>query len=139
MERNTYGFGAACCSSYPQDMAAPKTVQAQVVDEFGEPVENAHVWIETLNIGATSDANGMFYLEDVPGNAELLFSFQGLVTRYNASEISNQVVINTITTDKEVVIIATKQNLWGWGLLVAAVIGVAWASGKKNEPRKVAA
>ena len=63
-----------------------KKVTGQVSDNNGEPIVGASVVIKgkTTGVGAITDANGNFTLDNVPTGAVLVISYLG----YNAQEVS---------------------------------------------------
>lgn len=75
-----------------------KTIQGKIIDEKGEPLVGAAVFIPGTTKGATSDVNGAFHI-DIPDKTKLLtVSFIGYTT-LNVEPVSNI----TITLHPDVV------------------------------------
>ncbi len=68
------------------------TVRGQVTDSKGVPLTGVSVLIKGTKTGATTNENGMYSLILPNGNATLVFTYIGFVTREVA--VNNQAVIN---------------------------------------------
>ncbi len=106
--------------SYGQSLV----VSGKVTDENGEGVPGASVLIKGTTLGVMTDADGKFSIQNVPGDATLVFSFIG----YNTQEIAvaGRTTINvTLQTDikslDEVVVI-------GYGVQKKSVVTAAISS-----------
>lgn len=60
--------------------AQTKTVTGTVTDETGEPVIGANVAVKDTKLGAVTDYDGNFTLNNIPSNATLVVSYVGYVT-----------------------------------------------------------
>lgn len=56
------------------------TLQWQVTNENNEPLVGVSVWKKQTSVGTTTDENGMFSIDVVPGRDELEFSYLGYET-----------------------------------------------------------
>lgn len=61
--------------------AQTKTVTGTVVDESGEPLIGANVAVNGTNLGAVTDIDGAFSINNVPDNAVLSISYVGYTTQ----------------------------------------------------------
>ncbi len=96
------------------------TISGKVTDEGGEPLPGVTVIIKGTNNGTVTNADGVYFLSNVPGDASLIFSFVGM--RSQEFEIGNQTSINVtmledvVGMDEVVVVgygIQKKVNLTG--------------------------
>lgn len=55
----------------------PGVVSGRLVDESGAPIVGATIMVKGTNIATTTDANGFFKLQNIPGNAVLVLSSVG--------------------------------------------------------------
>ena len=58
-----------------------RQITGKVTNENGEPIPGATVLIKGTTNGTIADADGNFSLEQVPGDATLVFSFIGMVSQ----------------------------------------------------------
>ncbi|MBN1414158.1 MAG: SusC/RagA family TonB-linked outer membrane protein [Bacteroidales bacterium] len=68
----------------------PITVTGMVTDANGEPLLGVSIQLKGTTKGTTTDLKGEYALSDVPGDAVLVFSFVGMLTR--------EVLVNGLTT-----------------------------------------
>src|SRR5690554_5061474 len=64
--------------------AQPRTVSGKVADNSGQPLPGVTVVVENTTQGTIIDANGEYSLNNVPGDATLIFSFVGMSTHEEA-------------------------------------------------------
>lgn len=60
---------------------AQKTVSGTVTDEEGLPLPGVTIVVKGTTQGTTSSADGKYYLDNVPDDATLVFSFIGMITQ----------------------------------------------------------
>jgi len=88
-------------------LAQNKTIKGRVVDESGNPVANANVMAKGAKKGTQTDKDGNFSIE-VPGNANIVFSSVGFVSKTvsaSSSEIAAVQLKKDIVTQDDVVVI----------------------------------
>lgn len=92
------------------------TISGTIVDEDNQPVPNANVIIEGTAIGTMADFDGRFTLNNVPSNATIELSYQGVITRYPASRVKGIITINIGNMLDEAVVTApspvAKSTFW---------------------------
>lgn len=69
-----------------------KKVTGTVLDEMGEPITGANVFVKGTTNGNITDIDGNFSLSNVPANAVIQFSFIGYLTQ--EVPLKNQTTIN---------------------------------------------
>lgn len=84
------------------------TVSGQVTDEDGILLPGVTIAVKGTTQGTVTNADGIYYLSNIPGNATLIVSFVGMQTQ--EVEVNYQTVINIIMSEisigiEEVVII----------------------------------
>lgn len=73
-------------------LAQNKTVSGTIIDDFGEPVLGANVVVVGTTNGATTDIDGNYTIQNVPGNAKLKVTFIGYTPQEVA--VNNQSIVN---------------------------------------------
>lgn len=63
------------------DQVPKRSVDGRVVDNGGNPIPGATIVVKGSGIGVISDSDGKFYLDNVPENAVLVFSFVGMKSK----------------------------------------------------------
>lgn len=99
-------------------MFAQYTVSGKITDaQTGSPIPGANVYIQALNTGAATDANGMYEIMAVPeGTYEIRASFVGFVTMVENISVTSDLTKNFRLREKavllgETVVQATKARL----------------------------
>ncbi len=82
------GLISAKFTNSEQEMA----VSGKVTDSSGSPLPGVTVVVKGTTNGAVTNANGMYSLANVPGDAVLQFSFVGMITQF--VKVSDQTTIN---------------------------------------------
>jgi len=83
-------------------------ITGKVTDETGQPLPGVNILVKGTTQGAVTDANGNFSIENVPGDAILVFSFIGFNTQESVLAGRSTVDISLspdITTLEEVVVV----------------------------------
>jgi TonB-linked SusC/RagA family outer membrane protein len=62
-------------------LAPPETITGKVTDSKNTPLEGVSIQVKGTNRGVTTNASGVFTINNVPDNGTLVFSFTGYVTR----------------------------------------------------------
>ena len=115
------------------------TRQTKVVDEFGNPLEKAHVYFSQNN-GTTTNANGTAFITGAPsqtvtvsyvGMGTKQFSLEHLPPKITLIMQANQMDEVVVTSKKE-----TPKYLWPAIGGVAALL-ILMSIGSENEPKKV--
>lgn len=70
-------IGAEVNNTINQEITQTVKLSGTVVDEKGEPMIGVSVLVKNSNKGVITDIDGKFQIEDVPSNAEILFSYIG--------------------------------------------------------------
>jgi len=93
------------------------TIEGQLTDQkSGEPLISANIFIQSINKGAATDADGNFIIENVPyGDYQLRISYIG----YSTKNVSVTVDEPTVTVNQTLV-----QNLTELGDVVVTAFGV---------------
>ncbi|HSH18841.1 MAG TPA: TonB-dependent receptor plug domain-containing protein, partial [Draconibacterium sp.] len=73
-----------------------KTITGNVTNDSGEPLPGVTVVIKGTTSGAVTDVDGNYSIINVPGDATLIFSFVGMLTR--EIEVGSQSTINVEMT-----------------------------------------
>lgn len=94
--------------------AAPKQIKVtgMVTSPNGDPIPGATVMVKGTSSGTITDSDGKFVLENVSGNATLVFSFIGMASQ--EVPVNNQTTINVVLKEKSI----------GLGEVVAVGYGV---------------
>lgn len=113
-------------------------IQTILVNEWGEPVQGAHVSITNLTGLRISDANGRVFFNNVPTDETLTVSYVGIITTIPVSQITNTTIINTILEGEEVVIKGDKKTAYlGTKIVVGGFIAaMLYAAVSYDEPKK---
>ena len=119
--------------------AQPASVKGQVTEEStGSPVPGASVMIKGTDTGTVTDADGRYILQNVSGDATLVFSFIGYeiqeVTISGRSTVDVQLKESLATLDEIVVIgygSTTKKEITG---SVASLKSKDFNTGSFNDP-----
>lgn len=77
-------------------IAPPKKVSGIVMDEEGNLLEGVHVYYQkgTQKIGIVTNADGEFWLDQVPANAVVKFSYSGVEDKFFTYDVPKKVVLN---------------------------------------------
>ncbi|WP_338731768.1 carboxypeptidase-like regulatory domain-containing protein [Mangrovimonas cancribranchiae] len=124
----------------PQEMLKVPDVKGRVIDEFGDPVPNANVYLQSNNsIGVSTDANGEFLIEWVQAGEVIIVSH---LTFKNVSFIhkdSNykEIVLQVETQQLDEVTLTNKKFAWGW-VLAAITAGTLIYNANKSSKKKAA-
>lgn len=108
-------------------------LRGKIVDHEGNPLL-ANVTIEGTSTGVMADLDGKYFLPNVPENAIIDFSFQGIIHKVPALEVKDVVRINTSNVLDQVIVTAqkTNKNYLPIGLGIAFLIGVLVLSSNKK-------
>ena len=79
-------------SQQDSESRQPKTITGKITDTSGDPMPGVTVLIKGTTNGTVTNANGMYSLSNVPGDAVLQFSFVGMITQ--EVKIGDQTTIN---------------------------------------------
>lgn len=109
-----------------------------LVNEWGEPVQGAHVSITNLTGLRISDANGRVFFNNVPTDETLTVSYVGIITTIPVSQITNTTTINTILEGEEVVIKGDKttSSIFSKVLVGGFLTALLYAAVSYDEPKK---
>jgi hypothetical protein len=77
-------------------------VEGYVVDNNGNPVENATVTIPTQGLFALSDDNGYFVMNGVSPGIHTVYAIQRFYEKFGADVNISEDTVITITLDKQV-------------------------------------
>jgi len=86
----------------------PKSVAGFVKGSNGQPLPYVTILVKGTNIGVTTEADGAYYIENLPENAVLKFSFVGLEGQeiaVNNRSMLNVTMTESVTGLNEVVVI----------------------------------
>ena len=74
----------------------PKKISGIVTDEAGNLLEGAHVYYNngSENIGVTTNADGEFFIKEVPSSAVVKFSYAGVEVKYFTYAVPSKVTLN---------------------------------------------
>lgn len=77
-------------------IAPPKKVSGIVMDEEGNLLEGVHVYYQkgTKKIGIVTNPDGEFWLDQVPANAVVKFSYSGVEAKFFTYDVPKKVVLN---------------------------------------------
>ena len=77
-----------------------KTITGKVKDAYGDPLPGVSVVIKGTSKGTITDIDGNYTLLDLPGNADLQFSFIGMKTQEVA--VGDQKTINIVMAEESI-------------------------------------
>ena len=115
MEKRLWSFLAVCLMTVSMAFAQSKVTGIVIESETGEPVVGASVLVKGTQVGAATDINGKFTINNVPHSSKLLMvSYIGMVTKEvvikpnlkiyldsDAKALAEQIVIAYGTATKE--------------------------------------
>jgi len=116
------------------------TKQTKVVDEFGNPLEKAHVYF-SQNKGTTTNANGIAFLTGNPSQT-VSISYVGMGTKqFSLETLPPKITLIMQANQMDEVVVTSKKKetpkyLWPAIGGVAALL-ILMSIGSENEPKKV--
>ena len=119
-------------------IAPPKKVSGVVKDEFGNLLPDVHVYYNdgTENIGVITNQDGEFWLDQVPANSVVKFSYQEQdLAKYFTYDVPQKVVLDITNMLDGVHLTNKKSNLKWWIAGISAVL-VARHLTKKSSKSK---
>ena len=83
------------------------SIKGKVVDNTGEPLIGASVYLEGTSVGTITDVNGNFLLSNVDnGKATVVISFIGYKTKKIPVNVSGETDLGTITMESDAVMLS---------------------------------
>ncbi len=93
-------------NTIPQSSQSTNKVSGKVVDSKGEPIVGVSVIVQGTNIGAMTNADGMYSIQTDKANAQLVFSYIGYNTKtVDARSASNVILTENSTVMDEVIVV----------------------------------
>ncbi len=77
-----------------------KTIKGKVIDEHGEPLPGVTIVVKGTAMGTTTDIDGNYMLQNIPGSPVLVFSFVGMQSQ--EITVGNRTTIN-VTMQEEAI------------------------------------
>ena len=119
-------------------LAPPKKISGIVTDKEGNLLEGAHVYYNNgiENIGVVTNQDGEFWLDQVPANSVVKFSYQEQdLAKYFTYDVPQKVVLDITNMLDGVHLTNKKSNLKWWIAGISAVL-VARHLTKKSSKSK---
>lgn len=141
LEKITSGGGSNYRSNYQTTGASTITRQTMVVDEFGNPLQRAHVYFSQNN-GTTTNAKGIAFLTGSPGQT-VTISYVGMGTKqFSLENLPPKITLIMQANQMDEVVVTSKKKKETPKYLWPAIGGVAallilMSIGSENEPKKV--
>ena len=104
------------------------TITGKVLDTFEEPIPGANVILRdsTIQLGAVTDFDGNYTLENVPVNGSIIVSYIGytsVITEVNGQSTINFILFPSVGLEENVVAITSFKNYWNGAKVGYNIIG----------------
>lgn len=105
-------------------IAPPRELEGIITDQEGNLLPDVHMYYvdsKGKKIGVISNFEGQFYLNHVPANAVVKFSYQGLdVAKFFTYQVPEKVVLDITNLLDEVNLTSTKKD-YSFFMMISAV------------------